>query len=304
MRSSARAPARHHVAAPVHPDARTRAPRRPDPQPQGQGAAVERAARPLTTRDTILLITHAAGDQRRRAHDHAEARVLHRARSQHRLGHRPHFFGPYSSQVEDAVANAVIAGELHQTVERLRTGAAARRAQVRLRPHRGRQGRVDELIEHNRPNGTSVRDAVHAIRRPPGHRPEDTVRGGQDLSDHLGVRGGRRRGRDPELARRLGWDLDADQVRNTITLLEQLDLLERRACRRSPGSALNASRRAAGGGSARRVPAARPTPPSSRRSRSRARPCRVASSALGCSDGDEQSALARSAPARELLPCG
>ena len=30
----------------------------------------------------------------------------------------------------------------------------------------------------------------------------------------------------PDLAKRLGWELDADQVRNTVKLLEQLALLD------------------------------------------------------------------------------
>src|SRR6266516_2894920 len=81
------------------------------------------------------------------------------------LGHRPHYFGPYSSKVEDAVTNAVIAGELHETVERLpdwRGGPDALKYTYDLTG--AGKVRVDRLIEHNSDEWDRVRDSVHAVQ--------------------------------------------------------------------------------------------------------------------------------------------
>lgn len=76
-------------------------------------------ARPLTTRDTILLITHAAGDQVAGRTVMQKLAYFAGLGLNTGLGHRAHFYGPYSSRVEHAVSNAVIAGQLHETVERM-----------------------------------------------------------------------------------------------------------------------------------------------------------------------------------------
>lgn len=80
---------------------------------------MERVARPLTTRDTVLLITHAAGDTVGGRTIMQKLAYFSGLGLNTGLGHRPHYYGPYSSKVEDAVSNAVIAGELHETVERM-----------------------------------------------------------------------------------------------------------------------------------------------------------------------------------------
>ena len=87
--------------------------------------------------------------------------------------------------------------------------------------------RVDRLIEHNSAEWDQVRDAVQAIRDVLPGLDQKTLSAaaktyliisesdeGVDETDI------------PDLAKRLGWELDADQVRNTVKLLEQLDLLD------------------------------------------------------------------------------
>ena len=189
---------------------------------------MERVARPLTTRDTILLITHAAGDQVGGRTIMQKLAYFTSLGLNTRMGHRPHFFGPYSSRVEDAIANAVIAGELHETVERLpdwRGGPDVMKYTYDLTP--SGKARVDSLIEHNSAEWDQVRDAVQAIRAVLPELDQKTLSAaaktyliisesdeGVDEADI------------PELARRLGWDLDAKQVRDTVALLERVDLLE------------------------------------------------------------------------------
>lgn len=189
---------------------------------------MERVARPLTTRDTILLITHAAGDQVGGRTVMQKLAYFTSLGLNTRMGHRPHFFGPYSSRVEDAVANAVIAGELHETVERLpdwRGGPDVLKYTYDLAPDG--KARVDNLIEHNSAEWDQVRDAVQAVRAVLPEMDQKTLSAAAKTyliiseSDE-----GVDESEIPNLAKRLGWDLDVDQVRNTVTLLERLELLE------------------------------------------------------------------------------
>ena len=188
---------------------------------------MDRAARPLTTRDTILLITHAAGD-----------RVAGRTAMQKlayftalglniALGHRPHFYGPYSSKVEDAVCNAVIAGELRETVERMphwRGGPDVLKYTYEL-TELGK-ARVDGLIEHNSEGWDRVRDAVRAVRAVLPTLDQKTL---SSAAKTYLIISESEEGVDereiPALAHRLGWELSADQVRDTVAVLETLNLL-------------------------------------------------------------------------------
>lgn len=115
---------------------------------------MERAARPLTTRDTVLLITHAAGDQVAGRTVMQKLAYFIGLGLRLALGHRAHYYGPYSSKVEDAVSNAVIAGELHETVERMlhwRGGPDVLRYTYDLTSIG--KARVGGLIEHNSRSG-------------------------------------------------------------------------------------------------------------------------------------------------------
>jgi uncharacterized protein YwgA len=189
---------------------------------------VERPARPLTTRDTVLLITHAAGDEVGGRTVMQKLAYFSGLGLNAHLGHRPHFFGPFSSKVEDAVANAVIAGELHEITESFpdwRGGPDVLKYTYSL-TNAGKQ-RVDNLIEHNSNEWDQVRGSVSGIQKVLPGLDQKTLSAaaktyliisesdeGVDESDI------------PDLARRLGWELDADQVHNTVKLLEQLDLLD------------------------------------------------------------------------------
>jgi uncharacterized protein YwgA len=189
---------------------------------------VDRAARPLTTRDTVLLITHAAGDQVAGRTIMQKLAYFTGLGLQARLGHRPHYFGPYSSKVEDAVANAVIAGELRETAERLpdwHGGPDVLKYTYDLAAP-GKE-RVDRLIENNAPAWDRVRDSVQAVKAVLPTLDQKTLSAAAKTyliiseSDE-----GVDEAEIPKLAKRLGWELSARQASDTVTLLERLELVD------------------------------------------------------------------------------
>ena len=189
---------------------------------------MERAARPVTTRDTVLLITHAAGDRIAGRTVMQKLAYFCGLGLNTALGHRAHFYGPYSSQVEDAVSNAVIAGELHETVERMphwHGGPDVLKYTYDLTE--AGKARVDGLIEHNSQAWDRVRDAVEGIRAVLPNLDQKTLSSAAKTfliisESEEGVE----EAEIPELAKRLGWELDPDQVSKTVALLERLDLLD------------------------------------------------------------------------------
>ena len=189
---------------------------------------MERSARSLTTRDTILLITHAAGDQVGGRTVMQKLAYFTALGLNARLGHRPHFFGPFSSKVEDAVDNAVIAGELYETTDRFpdwQGGPDVLKYTYDLTTNG--KARVDRLIEHNSVEWDHVRDAVQGIRQVlPGLDQKTLSAAAKTYLIISESDAGVNEGEIPVLARRLGWELNADQVVDTVRLLEQLDLLE------------------------------------------------------------------------------
>lgn len=184
-------------------------------------------ARALTTRDTLLLIVHAANDE-------VAGRTVMQKLAYFcglELGtgfrHRAHFYGPYSARVEDALANAVIAGELHETVERAfdwRGGPEIRKYTYALEPD-GR-ARVKRLVDEHPNEWKHIRAAIAAIK---DILPDLDQQMLSSAAKTYLIISESEEGVDensiPSLARRLGWELDPDQVRTTVALLEHLDLL-------------------------------------------------------------------------------
>jgi uncharacterized protein YwgA len=189
---------------------------------------VERAARPLTTRDTVLLISHAAGD-----------RVVGRTVMQKlayfsglflgtALGHHAHYYGPYSSKVEDALNNAVIAGELREIAERMPDwsgGPDLRKYTYDLQPS-GRD-RVERLVRTHPKEWQRILTAVGAVRTVLPDLDQKTLSSAAKTfliisESEEGVE----EDDIPALARQLGWELSPAQVRTTIRLLDHLGLLD------------------------------------------------------------------------------
>ena len=188
---------------------------------------MERASRPVTTRDIALLIVHAAGDQVSGRTVMQKLAYFASLRLKAALGHRAYFYGPYSDKVEDAVGNAVIAGELRETVERMpgwRGGPDVRKYTYDLTEFGA--DRVNDLIEHNSNSWDCVRDSVQAIKKVLPDLDQKTLSSAakthlivSESSEGVAVTA------IPDMARSLGWELSEDQVRDTVDLLRRLDLI-------------------------------------------------------------------------------
>ena len=183
--------------------------------------------RPLTTRDTVLLITHAAGDEVVGRTVMQKLAYFSGLGLNTSLGHRAHFYGPYSSKVEDAVGNAVVAGEMREMVERMEDwygGPDLQRYTYRLTPE-GKE-RVDRLIESNSGEWDRIRDSVHAVKKVLPTLDQKTLSSAAKTFLIISESPeGVAMADIPSLAKKLGWDLEPEQVSKTIELLKRLDLI-------------------------------------------------------------------------------
>lgn len=189
---------------------------------------MDRPSKPLSTRDTVLLIALAVGGE-------VGGRTLMQKLayfSAHELGmalgHRPHYYGPYSAKVEDALNNAVIAGELHETVERLPDwsgGPDLLKYRYTL-PERGLERAERLLVEHPK-EWECIHAAVSRIKEVLPDLDQKTLSAA--AKTYLIVdetEGGVSEDEIPKLARRLGWTLTTAQVGQTVEILHKLNLLE------------------------------------------------------------------------------
>jgi uncharacterized protein YwgA len=189
---------------------------------------MEHPVRPLTTREAILLIVHANGNRvtgRTVLQKLAYFSSLSLGRP---LGHRAHYYGPYSRVVEDAAANAVIAGTLRETAERMTGwGGGPERLKYTYDLEPSGQARVDELIESHADDWHKIRSAVGAVK---GVLPDlDQKTLSSAAKTYLIISESDGEGVDPKeipaMAEQLGWDLDGNQVEQTIEILKKLALI-------------------------------------------------------------------------------
>lgn len=146
------------------------------------------------------------------------------------LGYRPHYFGPYSAKVEDALSNATIAGDLRETVEQIpswwgESGPDVMKYTYELKAE-GRD-RVTRVIEDHPEEWRRVKGAVDAIK---DVLPSlDTKTLSSAAKTYLIIsesEEGVEEAEIPKLAKRLGWNLDRRQVSTTVELLSQLELID------------------------------------------------------------------------------
>lgn len=188
---------------------------------------MDSAQRALTTRDTVLLIAHAAGDEVVGRTVMQKLAYFSGLGLNASLGHRAHFYGPYSSKVEDAVGNAVMAGEMRETVERMpdwHGGPDVQRYTYQL-TSQGKE-RVDRLIESNSEEWDRIRDSVHAVKNVLPTLDQKTLSSAaktfliiSESPEGVALKD------IPALAKKLGWDLEPQQASNTVELLKRLDLI-------------------------------------------------------------------------------
>lgn len=189
---------------------------------------MERTSEGLTTRDTLLLITHAAGDEVRGRTAMQKLAYFSALDLGAAFGHRAYHYGPYSSRVEDAVENAVIAGELEQEIQRFRN--SGRRPDVVRYTYRlseAGQRRVGQLIFDHPEAWEAIRARIEAIRSVVRNFDPKTL--SIIAKTYLLVREAEEEvevAQIPQLAARLGWKLTETQARTTVELLQKLELVE------------------------------------------------------------------------------
>lgn len=188
---------------------------------------MERPDLDLTVRETVLLVVDAAGgvDVGRTAVQ--KLCYFAGVRLNEDLGHRPHYYGPYSREVEDALLNESFAGDLEETM-RTFTGGSGRTGRsysyrltdqgaelvAELRRDKAQAaervrdivGRLGELVPGYRQHRLSVAAKVDLILR---------QRGGGATTDDI-----------PELARQLGWTVSDEEVDRAVDILVALGRVE------------------------------------------------------------------------------
>jgi uncharacterized protein YwgA len=185
-------------------------------------------ARPdLTDRDVLLLVANAAGgivDGRTVAQKltYFVAKRLHRD-----LEHHAHFYGPFSSNIEMSLKLNVLAEEMKETVETIPSwygGPDIRKYSYEL-TDAGRQ-RVEQLRATSPSEAKTVEETIAAIEEAiPGlkQRPLsaaakiDLILTEQGRAVRVSELG--------SLADDLGWKLTEDEVKQSVGVLESLDLV-------------------------------------------------------------------------------
>lgn len=182
----------------------------------------------LTTRDTVLLIVAANGGEvegRTRMQKLAYFAGLGLRAS---LEHRVHYYGPYSSRVEDALGFASEGGDLRETVDRFAAWRPGSEDVVQYSYALTEQGRrrVNELRERFPKAARSVDEAIAAIRDVVPDLNQATLSAAAKTYLIISEGGEVEEDNIPAVAERLGWTLMPNQVERTVAILERLDLLE------------------------------------------------------------------------------
>lgn len=140
------------------------------------------------------------------------------------FGHRAHYFGPYSRAVENALTFSAMAGEVTETIERFptyTTGPDIRKYTYELAPPGAEE--VEEAQSQHPEDAEKLRETVEAVQ---GVVP--------DLNQHSLSMAAKvdyivsnqiediTVGQIPDFARKLGWSISEDQVRQSVDLLKRL----------------------------------------------------------------------------------
>jgi uncharacterized protein YwgA len=182
----------------------------------------------MTARDILLLIVLATGGRVEGRTAMQKLAYFSSLAVGASFGHRAHYYGPYSSRVEDALNLSVVAGDLGETVERFPeygSGPDLKRYTYEL-SEAGKQKALALADAHPNEWGT-IEHAVAAVRTVVPDLNQKTLssaaktylivsEGGETISES----------EIPELAQKLGWKLTGQEVSKTVELLEELDLIE------------------------------------------------------------------------------
>lgn len=189
---------------------------------------MESTERGLTTRDMVLLIADAVGGTVAGRTVMQKLAYFSSINLGSALGHRAYYYGPYSSKVDDALSVASIAGELRETADRMSDwsgGPDIVRYTYEL-TETGR-ARLAQIKERSREHSDSITATVCAVRTAIPDLNQKMLSSAaktyliiSDSEDDIDE------GDIPGLAARLGWDLTDEQVEKTVSILQQLGLVE------------------------------------------------------------------------------
>lgn len=174
---------------------------------------------PLSTRETVLLVVDAAGGEIDGRTAAQKLCYFAAAAIGQDIGHRAHYYGPYSRPVENVLNNSVFAGDLLETTRPVPSGRAYhykltdQGTEVVAELKRDHQeqaakieetvGQLHELVPRLWQHPLSLAAKVDLIvQQHPGPISLDEI---------------------PDLARGLGWDVSDDDVQRATDILVKLD---------------------------------------------------------------------------------
>lgn len=189
---------------------------------------MERAERTLTVREAVMLVIDAAGGTV--AGRTAVQKLCYFAglSINQDLGHRAHYYGPYSRKVEEALINESFAGDLVESVRTFESGqgrdgkaytyettpqGAALVVELRAN-HPGPGGQIDEIVQRlgeqvpgYAQHSLSLAAKVDLILRQRHNEPA--------AAEEI-----------PDLARQLGWQVTDHDVEHAVEILLGLGRVE------------------------------------------------------------------------------
>jgi hypothetical protein len=180
---------------------------------------LESAEGNLSVREAVLLVLDAAGG-------HMSGRTVAQKLSYFAagaigqdLGHRAHYFGPYSRQVEASMSNSSFAGDLEESVVWFGSG---HQYHYRL-TDQGREA-VKDLRARHRKNAEAIARTVTRLGQlVPGY-PQHWLSLAAKVDLIIEQHGGPTRAADiPKLADELGWHVSPDDVARAVEVLVGLD---------------------------------------------------------------------------------
>lgn len=181
----------------------------------------------LTPREAVLLALDAAGGTVEGRTSMQKIMYFVSLALEEDLGHRAHYYGPYSRPVELALTQTALADEVVETMERFpsyTSGPDIRKYTYELTPDgksviEDAQARYSEQAKLIRETVDAVHDAVPDLDQNTLSMAAKIhfIVSHQDEPTKLGE--------IPNLAKKLGWRLSESQVQGSVDLLQKLDLL-------------------------------------------------------------------------------
>ncbi|MEX2196535.1 MAG: hypothetical protein WD844_14725 [Thermoleophilaceae bacterium] len=172
----------------------------------------------MTVRETVLLVIEAAGGKVEGRTPIQKLCYFAALALDEDLGHRAHYYGPYSREVEVALENETFAGDLDET---MRTFNAAGREGRQYAYELTDQGR--EFVEEIRVSKPGAADRVAPIVKQlgdlvPGYRQHPlSLAAKVDLI--LRQQGSLMADQIPAVANGLGWDVNDNDVAEAVHIL-------------------------------------------------------------------------------------